>query len=132
MNNLADKFEKESTRDIKALKYLIKRLSTFNRNLKKDIEKEKERNKISVSYLYEMYETEDDVSEAYGYGDIARKEMEMILDGMEAAENRMEDSVEHKVKAVSILSDFIRELNEDCRHTEQMLNQVKERVKNER
>ena len=132
MNNLADKFEKESTRDIKALKYLIKRLSTFNRNLKKDIEKEKERNKISVSYLYEMYETEDDVSEAYGYGDITRKEMEMILDGMEAAENRMEDSVEHKVKAVSILSDFIIELNEDCRHTEQMLNQVKERVKNER
>ena len=68
--------------------------------------------------LGDRYSTIEDLQEAYGYGEITRKQYDDLRDSLEAFADRVEKEISYKEKALSILLEFVKEVRFERIETE--------------
>lgn len=92
--------------EIRCRKYLVKRLETLEKDIKKTVSKEKEARKEQIKKMC-AYRDTDEVAEAYGYGDITEKEYQEVCDVLEKGAAFVEFTRTPKAAALEILHDFL-------------------------
>lgn len=109
--------EKEQN-GIRALKYLEERCETLAKSIRKSIDDTKNKKMDKFKMLGDRYSTIEDLQEAYGYGEITRKQYDDLRDSLEAFADRVEKEISYKEKALSILLEFVKEVRFERIETE--------------
>lgn len=106
--------EKEICRfEIKYRKILVKKLKSVERSLEKAVEAEKSKKEERINEI-QKYATEEEIQEAYGYGEITDDERRILLGDLEIKAS----GITPKKAALDELRDIIRMLTSEIDYYE--------------